>query len=181
MFTNEEQKRITLIDSQHVTGNLGLLILEACRLRDAGVGAAEICSHIENLIPKVRLYALVQSLKYLRLGGRVSGSAAAVGNLLSISPIITTVNGSIVVAGKIRRSNNAFRKWLRDKLLTDMPDPQYPAVYLHSNNPALTQPLKEEFRYLFPPATSLSLPIGAVVGTHAGPGAVGLCYISRGE
>ena len=181
MFTHEEQKRITLIDSMHSTGNLGLLILEACRLRDQGASPTVVCDHVYSLIPRLRLYSTFDTLKYLRMGGRLSAVGAAAGNLLNIAPVVTLYNGVISVVAKIRRSPNAFRKWLRDKILSDLPEPGMPAIFLHSNNPALTAPLREEFKYLLPSENCFDLSLGAVVGTHAGPNAHGLVYVAKGK
>ena len=178
-FPSEVQKRILLIDSMHTTGNMALLVLEACRMRDQGAEAEDICDQITSLIPRVKLYAALESLRYLKMGGRLSAAAAAAGELLLITPIVSCVNGKAASVAKIRRSPNAFRKWLRERLMSDLPDPQYPAVYLHSSNPDQVVPLKEEFRYLLSPEKALTLSIGAVIGTHAGPGARGLSYITK--
>jgi len=178
-FTPEEQERIILIDSRHSTGNLGILVIEACRKRDQGAEAAAIRDHIAGLIPRLRLYSVFDTLKYLRMGGRLSAAGAVAGNLLNITPVVTLYDGTISVVAKIRRSPNAFRKWLREKILGDLPDPGSPAIFLHSNNPALTAPLREEFKYLFAPENCFDLCLGSVIGTHTGPGAHGLVYVSR--
>ncbi|MCL1848219.1 MAG: DegV family protein [Clostridiales bacterium] len=178
-FSPGEQERIHLIDSRHATGNLALLVLEACRMRDQGSKPEEISEHIHSLIPRVRLYATLDSLKYLRMGGRLSAAAAVTGGLLNIVPIVTVEDGAVEVAAKIRKSRDAFRKWLRAKINTDLPDPKYPVFYLYSNNQAVLTPLQEEFKYLFPADSTYRLPIGSVIGTHAGPGALGIVYVTR--
>ena len=178
-FTNEEQQRIVLIDSMHGSGNLALLVIEACRMRDQGFLIQDIHDQVISLIPRVRMYAVADTLKYLKMGGRLSAAAALAGELLLITPVLTVVNGRVAAAAKVRRSQNAFRKWLREKLLVELPDPKHPAVFIHGNNAALTAPLKEEFKYLFSRESSLTLCLGSVVGAHAGPDAFGLCYIAR--
>ena len=177
-FPSEEQSRIHLTDSRHATGNLALLVLEACSMRDRGAGVNEILAQLDSLIPRVKLYAILDTLKYLRMGGRLSSVVSTAGSILNIVPVVTIVNGSAAVAAKIHKSGNAFRKWLRERLLSDLPDPRFPAIFLHGNNPVLTAPLQEEFKYLLPREV-LHLSIGAVIGTHAGPNVYGLSYLSK--
>ena len=180
-FSEAEQQRILLVDSRHATGNLALLVLEACRMRDQGCGAEEIRDHIVSLIPRVRLYAIFESLKYLRMGGRLSAAAAAVGGILNIVPVISIEDGKAEVVARIRKSRTAFRRWLREKINSDLPDLLYPVVYLHSSNPALVAPLQDEFRYLLAPERTYCLSLGSVIGTHAGPGAYGMVYVTRSD
>jgi len=180
-FSDEEQRRIFLIDSRNGSGSLALLVLEACALRDQGCSPEEICKQIDGVIPRVRLYAALDTLRYLRMGGRISAAAAAMGGLLNIVPVITLDDGVISVAVKIRKSKDAFRKWLRDRINNDLPDPRFPVFYLHTGNLPFVAALQEEFKYLFSPEKTFRLSIGAVVGTHAGPGALGMVYVTRGD
>ncbi len=178
-FINEEQNRIHLVDSQQATGSLGILVHQACKMRDQGAGAKEIADSINELVPRTRLYAFFDTLKYLKMGGRLSAAAAAAGGLLNISPVCALVNGKLVPIAKIRKRQNVFHQWLREKLLTDIPDPQYSGAFLHSDAPALAAALQEEFKYLLPPDKTLSISLGAVVGTHTGPNAQGVAYIAK--
>jgi fatty acid-binding protein DegV len=113
------------------------------------------------------------------MGGRLSAAAAVTGGLLNIVPIVMLDDGHIEAIAKIRKSTNGFRKFLREKINSDLPDPQYPVIYLHSNNPALTEPIQEEFKYLVSPDNAYRLSICGVVGVHVGPGAIGMAYIAR--
>ena len=178
-FTDSEQEHIHLIDSKTGSGALAILVLEACELRDKGVKALEIVRQVTALIPRVRLYAVVDTLKYLRMGGRLSDAAAIAGGILSVVPVITVEDGALIAAGKIRKGKSVFNKWLREKLNNKLPDIRYPAIYLHSNDPASVDSLREEFKYLLPPERSFRLSISAVIGTHVGPGAMGLVYVTR--
>ena len=178
-FSEEEQNRIFLVDSLLGSGALGLLVLDACAMRDQGISAAEIREKISRLIPRVKLYAIFDTLKYLRLGGRISATAAVAGGILNIVPIITVQGGKIEVVAKIRKSANTFRKWLRETINKELPDAQHPIVYLHSNNLTQITSLQEEFKYLTSPEKTYRLSLGAVIGTHAGPGAYGMVYVTR--
>ena len=179
LFSASEQERICLIDSKQGTGGLAILALEACALRDQGASAADIERHLSGVIPRVRLYAILDTLKYLRMGGRLSAAAAITGGIINIVPIISLDDGVIVTAAKIRRGRNSFCKWLRERLNAKLPDPAFPATYLHSNDPASIALLQDEFKYLLPPERALRLSLGAVIGTHAGPGALGMVYVTK--
>ncbi|MCL1805953.1 MAG: DegV family protein [Clostridiales bacterium] len=179
LFDAEEQKRIHLVDSRNGTGSMAVLILEACRLRDQGAAAADVAAQLEGIVPRIRLYAVLDTLKYLKMGGRISGAAAAAGGILNIVPVLTVANGSITVASKIRRNPNAFRKWLRERVSGELPDPRYTAVFLHANNPSLTESIREEFKYLLPKEKSINLCLGAVIGAHIGQDAYGIVYVAK--
>ena len=78
----------------------------ACRLRDAGVSAAGIAEALDQKKKDVRVLALLDTLEYLKRGGRISKTAALAGNLLSIKPVITIADGEVAVLGKARGSKN---------------------------------------------------------------------------
>ncbi|MCL2121952.1 MAG: DegV family protein [Clostridiales bacterium] len=178
-FSAEERSRIHLIDSRQGAGALALLVLEACAMRDRGADAEEICEHICGLVPRVKLYAVLDTLRYLRLGGRISAAAAVTGGLLNIVPVISLEDGKIIAAAKIRKSPQSFRKWMRETINKNLPDTQYPIIYLHSNNLQQIAALQEEFKYLQSSEKTYRLSLGAVIGAHAGPGAYGIVYVTR--
>ena len=91
---------ITIVDSENVCLGEQILVLYACRLRDAGVSAAGIAEALDQKKKDVRVLALLDTLEYLKRGGRISKTAALAGNLLSIKPVITIVDGEVAVLGK---------------------------------------------------------------------------------
>ena len=88
-----ESDRFYLVDSQNVTFGMALLVHVACRLRDEGNSAAEIAAALDKLKGRVRLVAVVDTLKYLQMGGRISAASAAMGNLLGINPLVGVIDG----------------------------------------------------------------------------------------
>ena len=101
--------RIYLPDTLNVTFALGLLVEEAVKMRDRGLSAADIANEVEKLVPRVRLWALIDDLKYLKMGGRLSATSALVASILGICPIITLENGLVEVVGKARGRRAAFK------------------------------------------------------------------------
>ena len=96
------EAHIFIVDSHTVTFALGLLVETAVLLRDQGLSAREIAARIEELSGRTRLLAVVDTLKYLKMGGRIRAATAVVGGLLGISPIITIENGLVESIGKAR-------------------------------------------------------------------------------
>src|SRR5699024_9843163 len=84
------------------TFGLALLIHEACAMRDRGLSGQEIYEKVSELVPRVKLLAYVETLKYLKMGGRLSAATAMVGGILGIYPVITIEKGKVETVGKAR-------------------------------------------------------------------------------
>ena len=97
-----DETHIFVVDSGAVTFGLGLLVEYAVMLRDQGRSAARIAEEVQAISGRVRLLAVVDTLKYLKMGGRISTATALVGGVLGISPIITIENGLVASIGKAR-------------------------------------------------------------------------------
>jgi DegV family protein with EDD domain len=173
-----DSDRIHVIDSQSATFELGLLVFEAVRLRDAGMGAAGIAENISALVGRVRLLAVIDTLKYLRMSGRISTTTAFVGGLLGINPLIAITGGRVVSIGKSRGLTAGLRQ-IADRMAQDPPDTGHAVTFGHINAPAF---LRETVEYLsgqFNITDYIEMDIGITVGTHVGPGAAGIAYIAR--
>lgn len=171
-------QRIHLVDSRSATMSLALLVSEAAKYRDAGHTAAEIAQHITFLAQKVRFIAAVNSLKYLRKGGRVSAASAVIGEVLGIKPLVSIIEGSVEPVGKVRGMQGALKEML-NRVMDDLPDLQYGVVFAHSCAPELAQKAIEYMKAPLKLTDWLTCNIGSVIGTYAGPGAVGLAYIGK--
>jgi len=172
----DNSPHIYLVDSRNVTFGLAFLVFEAIRLRDEGKNAAEIFDHLEELKNRVVLYGVLDTLEYLRRGGRLSASSALIGSLLSIKPLVHIRDGLLVNDGKARGLNGAF-KLILEKLNADKTDPQYGFLLAHSNAPDTLEKFKKAISEHVDVTNSPVIHIGSVVGTHAGPGAVGIVWI----
>lgn len=171
-------KDIYVLDSRTVTFPLGLLITMAAGLRDKGVGAAELVGEIAALQKRMRVYAVLDTLKYLKMGGRISAATAAVGGMLGISPIIAIENGKVESVGKAR-GRKAGIQWIVDKTAQERPDASLPIAFGHSDCPEAMAAICEAFAGLSGDVPqALTSDIGAVVGTYAGPGATGIAYFT---
>lgn len=151
---------IEIVDSGVVTFALGLLVETAATLRDQGLSAKEIAAKVSELAPRARLLAVVDTLKYLKMGGRINAATAVMGGLLGISPIITVEHGLVESIGKARGRKAAFQwiaKYMEEK---EQPDLSLPVGFGHSNSPETMADCQEALKALVPGAQILESDIG---------------------
>lgn len=169
---------IYLVDSQNATAALGLLVRYAAKMRDQGFSAQEIAEKLCTIADKLVLIAMVDTLKYLKMGGRISGTTAAIGGLLGIKPIISLQNGVISSIGKAKGQKAAIN-WMTDKLAADLvPNPQYGITFAHSNTPESMELLKDAVLDKMMIQNVYTAELGSVIGTHGGPGCVGMAFVA---
>ncbi len=169
---------IYLTDSRTVTFGLGLLVREALRMREQGAGAQAIWQAMEQLKERVCLYAAVDTLKYLRMGGRLSGTAAVLGGLLNIKPLISVQEGKVEAVHKVRGLNPAL-DWIIGRLEQQKADTSHVLMFGHTNAPELCEQFTQRTLERVAIADYDSTSIGSVVGTHAGPGCTGIAFVKQ--
>lgn len=170
---------VFVIDSLHVALSLSLLVTQAVRLRDAGRTAEQLTQEITALRKNVRIYAVVDTLKYLKLGGRISSATAVVGGVLGITPIVTVCDGKVEAVGKAR-GRKAGVNWIRRRVEEDGSDFSRGLALGHTDCLEALEAVTEGFSDLMPSFSEVSThEIGSVVGTHAGPGAAGIAYFVK--
>ena len=170
--------RVRVVDTQSATLGAQILALYAHRLADEGRGMDEVAGLVEEVKSRVHLIALLDTLEYLKRGGRISGAAALAGGILSIKPVITLRDGAVAVIGKARGSKNAgnLLSQMIEKYGVDFSMP-YALGYTGLSDATLLK-YKEDSARLWVGHTD-DLPImaiGSVIGTHAGPGALGVAF-----
>lgn len=174
-----EGGEIHIVDSRTVTFALALLVEAAAQMRDEGLSAAQIAAEVEQLAQRTKLLAIVDTLTYLKKGGRISAATAAVGGLLGIKPIVgVDSRGTVEALGKARSIPSGL-EWIAKHIQNAPADPAYPVSYGHSNSPERVPVCMEALKDVLPQDKApLMGSIGAVIGTHVGPGAVGVAYIA---
>lgn len=174
-----EDGEIYIVDSRTVTFAMALLVEEAAHMRDQGLSAARIAAEVEKLAQRTRLLAVVDTLTYLKKGGRISAATAAVGGLLGIKPIVgVDSRGTVEALGKARSMASGL-DWIAGEIKKAPADPAHLAAYGHSNSPERVPVCMEALKDVLPQDKLAPIgSIGAVVGTHVGPGAVGVAYIA---
>ena len=172
---------ITVVDSNNVCIGQQILTMLAVKLRDAGKSAKEIAEELEQQKGRIRLIALLDTLEYLKKGGRISGAAAAVGAVLSIKPVIAIEDGEVVVLGKARGSkngNNMIKQLIQKEggINFDMP---YTLAYTGLSDDLLKKYIKDSAELYEGHAEELPIrTIGCAIGTHVGPGAIAAAFFA---
>ncbi|MCI8399671.1 MAG: DegV family protein [Oscillibacter sp.] len=172
----EGGERLHLVDSLNVTIGEGLLVREAVRLRDAGKSAAEIAAALEELRGRVRFIAFIGTLKYLKMGGRISASTAALGTVLNISPVVAIVDGEVKSVGRVRGAQKILSYTL-DFAAHYPVDSRHCVMFGHSQCLETMEPYRDKVVKALGIRDHAWDELGAVIGVHAGPGCYGLAYI----
>ncbi len=173
-----DSQMIHIVDSETVSYAMALLVMEAVKLREKGLSAGEIVKIIEGLKKRLVLIAGVETLKYLKMGGRLSAASAALGEFLNIRPIISVVEGKVIAIAKARGRKAVFKQMLKE-MEKDGVDKAYPFCFGHSNAPEILKECRDFFAPYVDEDNLIIENIGCVVGTHAGPGAVGIGYVKK--
>lgn len=170
---------IHLIDTKSVCLGSFALVLEAIRLVEEKKPIEEIVNELEALKEKTVVVAALDTLKYLEKGGRLSKGQAVIGSLLNIKPIIAVKDGKISVIDKIRGKNKTikwFDEWI-EKNNFDLSDKT--VLLFHGRAYEQLKVLRNTIEEKYKIKNIIEQEIGAVIGTHAGPGVMGIGFINK--
>lgn len=170
--------KIHIVNTLQTTFGLGLLLSEACAMRDRGMDGKTIYEKVTELVPRVKLLASVETLKYLKMGGRLSAATAMVGGILGIYPVITIENGKVITVGKARgraAASRVIESQIKDIGISS----DYGVTFGHSACPDVCAAFEKQFSEYVGKRQVMSSEIGCIVGTHVGPGAVGIAFIKK--
>ena len=171
--------RITTVDTLAAAPGEGYLVKEAVNLRDNGASLDEVVVAMQDLIPRLRSWVMADDLYHLARGGRISKTAATVGTLVNIKPIIDVdPEGQLRQVGKIRGKKKAL-KTLVTNTLTDF-DPAYPHVMVgYSGEPDVAEEVKAELLQSNLITEVTLTPLGPTIATHTGTGTIAIFSIGR--
>ncbi|HEV1996648.1 MAG TPA: DegV family protein [Candidatus Dormibacteraeota bacterium] len=167
---------IRVIDTGNVTAASGLLILVAAEMVQAGKSPDEVESALVEMSGRTRLLAILDTLKYAVMGGRVSKVQGALGGLLRVKAVMLIYDGDIDRLPPARTWGQAFQKVVED--ITAHGGAERISV-VDAQAPGSRAELHAVLEQNFPGVPITEGALGAVIGTHAGPGAVGCAYIAK--
>ncbi len=174
--------KVHVVDSQNVTVGESVLVHRALQLVDEGLSAEEVAGRLNAEKCDVRLVALLDTLEYLRRGGRVSAASAAVGGMLSIKPVVAVRDGAVEVIGKARGSKNGHNLLVKEIQRGDGIDVSRPLALGYTGlDDTLLRKYIEDAGWLWEDLVE-ELPVhqvGPTIGTHAGPGAIAVAFFSN--
>ena len=166
---------IRIIDTKAASMGEGLLVMKAAEARAAGQTLEQTADLIESLVPKIKTYFLVDDLNHLMRGGRISKTAALMGSLVNIKPIIAVKgDGTLDSVAKVRGKKKAQAEVVR-MTLEDIADPR--VVIAYAGEKEVAENIKEQLLASGQITEVLIMPLGPVISTHTGPGTLGLFSI----
>ena len=140
----------------------------------------EVAGWLEANKLRAQAYFTVDDLKYLKRGGRISGAAAAVGTMLDLKPVIIEASDGTLQAGEKIRGRKKALAYIVDAMLKAEPDPaESPLLILNADAEEDAERVRANIEQKLPGANVLIEHVGPVIGAHAGPGTVALCFIGK--
>lgn len=176
--------RVLVVDSMNASIGEHMFVRRAVELLKSGLSAEALVEKLTAERGSLRVFAVLDTLEYLKKGGRISAATAFAGGLLSIKPVVEVRDGQVSLAGKARGSkngNNLLRKLIGESRGIDFDRPY--CVAFSGSSDALMRRYIEDSADVWQ-AGERELPtcsIGSVIGTHVGPGAVGAAFFEKDE
>ena len=178
----EDYDNIYVVDSESAAMGSGILVELAFRLLDSGMSAEEIAKTLEEEKKKIIIVALVDTLEYLKKGGRVSKTVAFAGTLLNIKPVLSVTDGEINMLGKARGSKMGNNLLVEEIKKAGGVDFSKPVLLGYSGiSDALLLKYIEDSEHIWEGNLDevRYTTVGSVIGTHAGPGAVVVAFFKK--
>ncbi len=168
-----------VIDGKDGTGGQRMLVEYAVRLRDAGHCAKDIVAAVEDLRDKIVLYACIDTLEYLYRGGRISRTVYKLGTMAQVKPIIhVSEEGTIEVPAKAMGMRKGM-DFLCKRLEAQAPNPDFPLYVMYTADRDIGRTLARKLEPMTGPIPEERIiQVGAGIGSHVGPNACGLVYVS---
>ena len=170
-----QEAEVAVVDSDSITMGLGWLTVMAARAARAGRSLKEVVRLLEAARPRVRVFALLDTLEYLRRGGRVSRLVAVLGALLDVKPMLGVEGGDILPLGRVRSRRKAVGRLV--SLVAEL-GPLAELAVLHSRARQAAEPLADRLAAFLPRERMVIAEVGTVIGTHVGPNGLGVACVT---
>ena len=167
---------LTIVDTPWLSMALGLLVIAAAQAAEAGQSRDQVLATINALIPKLNLIFVLDTLEYLKRGGRIGGARAMLGTLLNVKPMLEVKHGLVEPLEQPRSRAKALKRLL--EIVEERAGHNTPlhASVLHAVSPVDAAALEKELRQRFDLKEFYLTEIGPAIGVHTGPNAVGLAF-----
>src|SRR5262249_33882046 len=163
---------VHVVDSRCVTVCMAYL----CRSAAEAETLDEAVRRVEDRVPRQRVLALLDTLKYLEMGGRIGKAQALLGTVLDLKPILSLAEGRVVPLDRVRTRTKAIPR-LVERLRADLPVERL--AVMHAQAPEDAERIRGQLAAELPDVEVDVGELGAVLGTHVGPGTVGMAYLTR--
>lgn len=172
--------KVFVVDSMTAAQGEGILAKYALTLRNEGKTAQEISNLLEQKKSDICICAVIDTLKYLKKGGRISTATAIIGTTLSVKPIIAIINGEVKMIGKAignKKGNLTLNKIIEDMGNIDF-DMPWSYVWSGNDKKNIEKYMQDSYHLIEGRESTLHV-LGSTIGTHIGPGAVGLTFFKK--
>lgn len=167
---------VEVVDTLAVTAGTGLLAVHAADRAVSGAGAVEIADELREMSSRVHLFGVIDTLEYLRRGGRIGGAAALLGTMLKVKPIIGLENGVVEPMDRVRTRAKALEHivgMVRERAA------EIERIVVVSGDAPDTDQFVSMLEGVVPVTRDDVWAFGPIVGAHSGPGVIGVCFITR--
>lgn len=183
MIAREDfEGKVFVVDSENVAIGERILVYRGLEYAKMGLKASEIADKLNEDKKKIRLMALLDTLEYLKKGGRISSAVAFAGGLLSIKPVVAVENGEVSLIGKARGSkqgNNLLRELVAKSKGIDFEKP-FSLAYSGLSDKLLKKYIEDSAELWKGHTENLPIyTIGCAIGTHVGPGAIAVAFFEK--
>jgi fatty acid kinase fatty acid binding subunit len=172
-----DPEHIEIVDSGSVSIAQAWLVETAARLAADGASLSDIVPRLEQLKPRLRVFALLDTLEFVQRGGRIGRAQALVGTLLNVKPILSIQDGEVAPVERVRTTSGALRRLV--ELVVGLGSIERLGVVDGAAEERATE-VVERLGAHFPELTIDRGELGPVLGTHGGPGVVGVCVLLAG-
>lgn len=175
-----EYDAVHIIDSRQAIASQRILVEYAVKLRDEGVPTQEIIQKLEILRDRITVSGMLDTLTFLKKGGRVPPSLAFIGNTLQIKPIIALENTVLKAVGKAP-GRKIGKRMLCQRFEKYPPDPDYPIYFVYSSDKELGIQFQNEMieKYHLERFRTALYPVSGIIGSHVGTKGFGLAYVIK--
>lgn len=167
---------IHIFDSLTTSGGLGLQVIAAARFAKEGKSLKKILEKLKTIRNKMETFAILDTLEYLKRGGRIGSVEGFFGSILNIKPILKVIDGELKPFSKTRSVSKAMDKVLENIKGKIKENTQIEAAIMHANTIKRADALKRKVLEKFNCREIITLLVGPAIATHTGPGAVGISY-----
>ncbi len=174
------EANIEVVDSQSTSMGLGCLTVEAARAARLGIKMNEVLSLVEKLRAKMRFLVTLDTLEFIRKGGRVSSLQAFLGSILQIKPLLKLTQGKVELVGRVRTRREAINRLLNEFKSQVAVETEGIIAVMHTAAEEEAEKIRGILRETFKNAEIIIGQAGPVLGTHVGPGAIALIGLPRG-
>lgn len=172
--------KFTRYDTKAISMGTGLLVITAAKALSEGKSVNEVCKILDKLTPFINISLVVDDLSFLKRGGRLSAGKAFLGGILQLKPVIKlTKAGTLEPFQSISGKNKALKTIVQDAIENAKINSELPVIIMNANSLDDALHIETMIKHSRPDVKIIQMDVGPVIGTHCGPGSIGLCFLGN--